>query len=193
MGLLLAASAPAAAAGDFAVANCLVAATNASLVAALLPAAAVVTPAPLLVYITSNVTLGVHPRLPAGGVVVRRPVVFVGLASLPTSLDFEMVVNQLNLTTSALANTTFVGLVLENLAPGDSVSSAMAAPFSITVTNNVWAVLYNRCVCGGAWWGSAHSQQQAAALAAAARHPCRPSPNTPVRTRPPTPAQVHSE
>jgi hypothetical protein len=125
--------------------NCLIVTSNATLLPALLPAAAVATPAPLLVYLTSNVTLGVHPALPASGVLIRRPVVFVGLDSAITSIDFQMVVNQLN-ATAKHSNTTFVGLALENLAPGDGVTSAVAAPFSIAVVNNVWAVYYNRCV-----------------------------------------------
>lgn len=126
--------------------NSLWATTNTTLLPALLLHAAVSTPVPLLVYITSNATIGMRPRLPASGVVIRRPVVFVGMVSLPTSINFEMVVNQLNASSSMFANVTFVSLVLENLAPGDSVSSAMAAPFSIAITNNVWAVYYNRCV-----------------------------------------------
>lgn len=138
-----------------AVTNCLTFATNTTLLPALLTAAAVATPAPLLVYLTSNVTLGAHPVLPASGVAIRRPVVFVGLQSLITSIDFEMVVNQLN-ASAQHSNTTFVGLALENLAPGDGVTSAVAAPFSIAVVNNVWAVYYNRCV----WLLSAGSQLQ---------------------------------
>ncbi|KIY99477.1 hypothetical protein MNEG_8482 [Monoraphidium neglectum] len=55
-----------------------------------------------------------------------------------------MAVNQLNETGSQHANVTLVGVAMENLAPGDAVSSTVAAPFSIAVVNNVWPVLYNR-------------------------------------------------
>lgn len=133
-----------AAAAALQVKNCLPLATNTTLLPALLSQAAVATQVPLLMYLTSNVTIGQHPVLPANGLLIQRPVVFVGLQSQLTSIDFEMVVNQLNLSTSAHANSTFVGVVLENLAPGDTVTSAVASPFSIAITNNVWAVYYNR-------------------------------------------------
>lgn len=148
VGLLLGSPAyePGAAPALPSVKNCLMLSTNTTLLPALIPHAAVATPLPLLVYLTSNLTIGQHPPLPTGGIIIKRPVVFVGMQSLLTSIDFEMVVNQLNLTGSHYSNTTFVGVVLENLAPGDIVTSAVAAPFSIAITNNVWAVLYNRYV-----------------------------------------------
>lgn len=124
--------------------NCLLLTTNTTLLQALRPHAAVATPLPLLVYLTSNVTIGLHPPLPTYGVLVKRPVIFVGLQSLVTSIDFEMVVNQLNLTGSPYSNSTFVATALENLAPGDTITSAVAAPFSIAVSNNLWSVFYNR-------------------------------------------------
>eukprot|EP00882_Tetradesmus_deserticola_P018865 GHRQ01020267.1.p1 GENE.GHRQ01020267.1~~GHRQ01020267.1.p1 ORF type:complete len:154 (-),score=54.63 GHRQ01020267.1:116-577(-) len=115
--------------------------------------AAVVTPQPLLVFITTNVSLGVNPALPPGGLQFNRPVLLVGLQSVVTSVDFGMVVNQLNLTRSIYSNLTIVGLVLENLAPGDAVTSAIAAPFSIAIINNLWAAYYNRCVLRlQMWW-----------------------------------------
>lgn len=141
--------------------NCLVTATNSTLVPSLIANAAAVTPQPLLVYITTNVSIGAFPSLPATGVPINRPVVFVGLQSLVTSIDFQMVVNQLNATGSQYSNVTFVGLALENLAPGDATTSTVAAPFSIAISNNVWAVFYNRCgscaepechsIAAGAW------------------------------------------
>lgn len=127
--------------------NCIVTATNSSLVSALVSQAAKVTAQPLLVYITTNVSIGVSPKPPSGGIAINRPVVLVGLQTLPTSVDFQMVVNQLNATGSNYSNVTFIGLVLENLAGGDSISSAVAAPLSIAISNNVWAVNANRCVC----------------------------------------------
>eukprot|EP00878_Enallax_costatus_P026520 GHUV01028464.1.p1 GENE.GHUV01028464.1~~GHUV01028464.1.p1 ORF type:complete len:333 (-),score=57.80 GHUV01028464.1:91-1089(-) len=126
--------------------NVVLAATNGTLVPSLMAHASIVTKQPLLVYITTNVSLGLNPQLPASGLAINRPVVFVGLQSLVTSIDFQMVVNQLNETGSTYSNVTFVGLVLENLAPGDSESSALAAPLSIAVSNNVWAAFYNRWV-----------------------------------------------
>eukprot|EP00878_Enallax_costatus_P006127 GHUV01006423.1.p1 GENE.GHUV01006423.1~~GHUV01006423.1.p1 ORF type:complete len:1088 (+),score=332.66 GHUV01006423.1:306-3569(+) len=126
--------------------NVVLAATNGTLVPSLMAHASIVTKQPLLVYITTNVSLGLNPQLPASGLAINRPVVFVGLQSLVTSIDFQMVVNQLNETGSTYSNVTFVGLVLENLAPGDSESSALAAPLSIAVSNNVWAAFYNRTV-----------------------------------------------
>lgn len=126
------------------ISNCILGATNSTLVPALLTNAAVATPQPLLVYLTTNVSLGAFPKLPATGVLVNRPVIFVGLQSLVTSIDFQMVVNQLNETGSKYSNVTFVGVVLENLAPGDAITTALAPPFSIAISNNVWAVSFNR-------------------------------------------------
>ncbi|KAI8470186.1 MAG: hypothetical protein J3K34DRAFT_521543 [Monoraphidium minutum] len=120
--------------------------TNATLVPLLLAHARADTAAPLLVYLASNVSLGSHPRLPARGVPVRRPLVIVGLQSLVTSIDLEMQVNQLNEAAGRRANVTFAGVVLENLAPGDAATSVVASPFSIAVVNNVWAAYYNRTV-----------------------------------------------
>ncbi|KAF6253981.1 hypothetical protein COO60DRAFT_363306 [Scenedesmus sp. NREL 46B-D3] len=126
------------------VGNCIIAATNNTLVPALMRHAAVVTPQPLLVFITTNVSLGAYPPLPPGGLRFNRPVVLVGLQSIVTSVDLGMVVNQLNLTGSKYSNLTMVGLVLENIAPGDAVTSVVAAPFSIAISNNLWAAYYNR-------------------------------------------------
>lgn len=152
------------------VANCLVAVTNATLVPSLVLYSGVTTQQPLLVYVSSNVSLGANPPLPASGVPVRRPLILVGLQSLITSIDLEMVVNQLNETGSHYSNVTFVGLVLENIAPGDAVTSVMAAPFSVTISNNVWAAYYNRCVGeAAAWLDGQHSRAVAMVVAAAKR------------------------
>jgi hypothetical protein len=126
------------------VANAVLAATNATLVPALTLHAGALSRAPLLVYVASNVSLGLAPPLPASGVVVRRPLVIVGLQSLVTSVDLGMVVNQLNETGSPYSNVTFVGLALENCAPGDAGSAIVAGPFSIAISNNLWAASYNR-------------------------------------------------
>jgi hypothetical protein len=52
---------------------------------------------PLLVLFSSNVTLASSvwgQQWPAGGIVLRRPVAWVGSSSLPTSVDFRMEVGQ---------------------------------------------------------------------------------------------------
>ncbi|WIA15144.1 hypothetical protein OEZ85_001831 [Tetradesmus obliquus] len=144
VGLLLQAQQRPASPAAPAVKNCITAATNNTLVPSLMVQAAIVTPQPLLVFITTNVTLGTRPPLPPEGLQFNRPVVLVGLQSAVTSVDFEMVVNQLNLTGSKYSNVTFVGLVLENIAPGDAATSVVAAPFSIAISNNLWAAYYNR-------------------------------------------------
>lgn len=145
VGLLLQAQQRPASPAAPAVKNCITAATNNTLVPSLMVQAAIVTPQPLLVFITTNVTLGTRPPLPPEGLQFNRPVLLVGLQSAVTSVDFEMVVNQLNLTGSKYSNVTFVGLVLENIAPGDAATSVVAAPFSIAISNNLWAAYYNRC------------------------------------------------
>lgn len=92
----------------------LMAADNATLVPMLLANASVRTSEPLLIRITTNVTLGRNIR---GSVPIRRPVILLGMASALTSVDLEMVVNQLNVTPPT-GTLVWQGLVLENLAPG---------------------------------------------------------------------------
>jgi hypothetical protein len=92
----------------------LVAADNATLVPMLLANASMRTSEPLLIRITTNVTLGRNIR---GSVPIRRPVILLGMASALTSVDLEMVVNQLNVTPPT-GTLVWQGLVLENLAPG---------------------------------------------------------------------------
>jgi len=92
----------------------LLAADNSTLVPVLLRNASIPTSEPLLIRITSNVTLGHGLK---GSIHIRRPVILLGLASVVTSMDMGMVVNQVNVTGP---NGTLVwqALVLENLAPG---------------------------------------------------------------------------
>jgi hypothetical protein len=94
----------------------IVAADNMTLIPTLQRNASVATAAPLLIRITSNVTLG--PNL-KGSLSIRRPVILLGLASSLTSVDLGMVVNQLNVT-PPMGTLLWQGLVLENLAPGRS-------------------------------------------------------------------------
>jgi hypothetical protein len=99
-------------------------------------------PVPVLVFVTSNVTLK-KPPVPEEGIMINRPLYLIGLSSTPTSLDFHMVVNQLVML-STYSNMTMSNLVLENLAPGDKRSAAVARPISVSVTANLWALLYDR-------------------------------------------------
>jgi len=130
---------------------------NTTLVPLLLGAAATPTPAPLLLFLTANVSLGAPPPfLAARGFPLARPVYLVGLVSTPTSIDFRQVVNQVNLTGQQVdrVNTTGMGstwarvhlfhLVLENLGYGDVASARAAAPFSILETGALWPFVYNR-------------------------------------------------
>jgi hypothetical protein len=129
-----------------------------TLVPLLLEAAATPTPAPLLLFLTSNVTLGAPPvALGATGYTVARPVYLVGLVSTPTSVDFQMVVNQVNLTSQALdqvnaagssdnswARVYLIHLALENLGYGDVASARKAGAFSLLVSGNVWPLVFDR-------------------------------------------------
>jgi hypothetical protein len=69
---------------------------NASIIPTLVNVGGVQTPEPLLVFVTSNVSLG--SGLKVGAIPINRPVVLVGLYSVPTSIDMGMVVNQINAT-----------------------------------------------------------------------------------------------
>lgn len=67
-----------------------------------------------------------------------------GLFSRPTSVDLGMVVNQLNVT-APLSKLFWQSVVLENLAPGDGLTSSVAPPYSAALSGNVWAMFCNRC------------------------------------------------
>jgi hypothetical protein len=95
------------------------AADNTSLVPTLLRDATVNTSVPLVIRILTNVTLGPNLQSP---IVIRRPVLLLGTASSPVSVDFGMVVNQLD-ATAEYAQVAFQSIVLENLAPGGWCSS----------------------------------------------------------------------
>lgn len=72
---------------------------NTTLVPTLISQASLPTPQSLLVLITTNVSLGFG--LKAGAIPINRPVVMVGLYSVPTSVDLYMQVNQLNASAGA--------------------------------------------------------------------------------------------
>jgi len=77
------------------------------------------TPQPLLLFVVSNVSLG--QGLQPGAIDIRRPVLVMGLYSQPTSIDFGMVVNQLNVTAPYSA-IYWEAVIFENVAPGDAIS-----------------------------------------------------------------------
>jgi hypothetical protein len=112
--------------------------TNQTIIPLLQAQAAITTPAPLVMFLTKNVTMGDFSAA------VNRPLFLIGLVTRPTSIDLSMVVNQLDLTASQNGIVTFISTVLENVAPGDVTSAALAGPFSILVVNNVWSVYFNR-------------------------------------------------
>ena len=122
--------------------NYVVACDNATFTPFLMHTGKNATAVPLLVYIVSNVTLG-KPPVPEDGILISRPLYLVGLSSSNTSLDLHMAVNQL-IMLDTYSNMTMDHLILENLAPGDKRSAAVARPISVSVTANLWALLYNR-------------------------------------------------
>jgi hypothetical protein len=109
---------------------------NATLVEALQRHATVATAQPFLMYMGEDVTL--HPRAdwPAGGLVIRRPVYFVGWSDVRNSVDFGMCAGCARLE-GAHANVTFDSLALENLSFGD-VGAPASDAFSIIAAHNMW-------------------------------------------------------
>eukprot|EP00775_Hariotina_reticulata_P008079 gene8079-8273_t len=91
--------------------------------------------------VVSNVSLG--QGLQPGAIDIRRPLLVMGLHSQPTSIDFGMVVNQLNVTAPHSA-IYWEAVVLENAAPGDAISSVIAPPSSAAMSTNIWAMYCNR-------------------------------------------------
>ncbi|KAF6252064.1 hypothetical protein COO60DRAFT_1673833 [Scenedesmus sp. NREL 46B-D3] len=101
---------------------------------------------PLLIHLATNVSLA--PRFwgsawPAGGLAVRRSVVFVGSSWQPTSIDLGMEVGQVLMQGEA-ANITMFNLALENLAYGDEASGVLADGTSILLPSQLWAFHYRR-------------------------------------------------
>jgi hypothetical protein len=99
--------------------------------------------APALLYINANISLQ-PSRFANGNVDILRPLTLLGLSSVNTSVDFQMGVNQLDLTSSPRGSVNFTSLVLENNGYGDTQSSQYAAPFSVQGILNVWAVQFDR-------------------------------------------------
>jgi hypothetical protein len=132
----------------------LLSATNYTLVPLLEAHAAVHTHVPLLVYITTNVTVccpAPAPRglLPMGGLHLNRPVVFVGCVEQPTSMDFRLQASTLNMTEFDADGTQYAiawdSMVLENLPHGDASSISIAQGNNLDFRCACVCV----CVCGG--------------------------------------------
>ncbi len=120
------------------------AADSASLVPLLLTHAGTNTSQPLVICLTSNVSL-TRADMPEGGVLhINRPVILMGSMQRPTSIDFSNEVNMLDLTGGPHAHVTLDTLVLENIAPGDAQSAAVASGAGLSVNFFVWALRYDR-------------------------------------------------
>lgn len=122
--------------------NFVVATDQSTLQAVLQSGAAVRTAAPFLVYLSSNVSLSTS-KLKVRALAINRPLYLVGKTTDYTSIDFGMEVNTLVL--GPLGSVTFNELVLENLAPGDTASAALAGPYEVLMSYHMWAVVFNRC------------------------------------------------
>ncbi|GBF95015.1 hypothetical protein Rsub_07516 [Raphidocelis subcapitata] len=136
------AAAAAAAAGK----NYVIAADNATIVRQMEGRCGLETPAPLLVYLTSNITMS-KPPVPKSGIDIARPLAMVGLASLPTSIDWAMQANQWIMAPGPRFRWAYVTLdsvVLENLGFGDARSAQIAKPLAVTYTLNLWPLYYER-------------------------------------------------
>ena len=120
--------------------NCstLLSPTSQLLIPTVLQQAPLNTSAPLVIFLTQNVTLGQFYTL------VNRPLYFIGLVTRRTSVDFHMVVNQMNLTASDNGIVYFISTVMENVAHGDVVTGYVAPPFSVLVVNNLYPVYFSR-------------------------------------------------
>lgn len=99
------------------------------------------TAVPFLIYLSANVSLSAA-LLKVRVLPVNRPVFLVGKYTDYTGVDFGMEVNTLQLGPGA--SVTFSQLVLENLAPGDTRSAALAGPYEVLMPYHVWAVAFDR-------------------------------------------------
>jgi hypothetical protein len=106
------------------------------------------TPTPALLYITANISLQ-PARFAGGSVDVLRPLNLLGLSSVNTSVDWQMGVNQIDLTGGPQGSVNFTCLLLENNGYGDAQSSQYAAPFSVQGILNAWPVMFDRWRGGG--------------------------------------------
>jgi hypothetical protein len=101
---------------------------------------------PLLLFLTSNITLDPPEQAPANSSYpVNRPVYFIGLISSKTSIDFRRTPNQLNLTGSGLGRVYFLSVALENQGYGDAYTTWYSGLYSPLILHNMWGVLVDRC------------------------------------------------
>lgn len=98
---------------------------------------------PFLIYLSNNMTLSAAVTK-AGMIPVNRPLVLIGKSTDVTSIDLGMQVNILQL--GPLGRILLSQVVLENLAPGDARSLALAGPYEVSMSYFLWAVAFNRCV-----------------------------------------------
>jgi hypothetical protein len=129
-------------------------ATNDTLAPLLRRYAGVETPEPLLVYIGGNVTLGgggggssdsggAVPPASRAGITIARPVILVGRALDPTSIDFRLRAGQL-VASGPFANLTLDSLLLENLGYGDAAAAATARGADLRSVLSLWAFSFDR-------------------------------------------------
>jgi hypothetical protein len=100
------------------------------------------TSVPFLMYVSGNVSISTAV-LKAKVVPVNRPLYVIGKSTDRTSIDFGMEVNTLQL--GPQGSILFNQLILENLAPGDARSAALAGSYEVLMPYNVWAVAFDRC------------------------------------------------
>lgn len=103
--------------------------------------AAVRTPTPFLMYLSSNISFS-SALLKVQVLPVNRPLLLVGLSTDNTSIDFGMEVNTLQL--GPLGSITLNQVILENLAPGDARSAELAGPYEVSMTYYLWPVAFDR-------------------------------------------------
>jgi hypothetical protein len=120
--------------------------TNATLVTILSRHATVATPVPYLVYPADNMTWWPRPDWPAGGIVFRRPVVFVGWSDMATGVDLGNCAGCAAIE-GPWGNVTFDSVVLENLGYGDPADPS-AGTVSVISGLNLWFFNTTRRVRG---------------------------------------------
>lgn len=99
--------------------------------------------APLLLYLSANVSLARPVTKAAGPLPVNRHLLLVGKATGLVSLDLGMEAGSLALGPAGAL--TAARLALENLAPGDARAAATAGPYDVRMSYNLWAVAFSRC------------------------------------------------
>lgn len=121
--------------------NFVLAADSTTLLSVMQSGAAVRTSVPFLMYLSSNVSFS-SALLKVRVLPVNRPLLVVGLSMDNTSIDLGMEVNTLQL--GPQGSISFSSVILENLAPGDARSAALAGPYEVAMAYYVWAVAFDR-------------------------------------------------